>query len=58
MENAAKSSKTTGLKHALRETFGIFLVLNALLIRESCELFQISYYRDKLHCTAKTIWIF
>ena len=56
--NAGKSKKTTGLKHALRETFGIFLVLNALLKWESCEPFQISYYRDKLHCTAKIIWIF
>ena len=27
-------------------------------VKFPCERFQISYYRDKLHCTAKTIWIF
>ena len=58
MENAAKSNKTTGLKHALKRNVWNFLVLNALLKRESCERFQISYYRDKLHCSAKTTGIF
>ena len=54
MENAAKSSKTTGLKHALKRN-----VWNFFSFKCSFEMgIMWAVPELLLHCTAKTIWIF